>query len=141
MYEDILTGAKVAAKHIRPDGGYVQLERWIMKSSQSSRIIKYLDEYEYGEKSSSILVIIMELADSSLEQRLTKPIESPSVFRSIAWQMVEAVNYLHSNLHCFHRDLKMANFLIKGRRITLADFGCAAVIGQPSSEIVSFLQF
>ncbi len=55
-----------------------------------------------------------------------------NVVRNIFRQMVRAIHYLHNQLHIFHRDLSVENFVIHndggGDRIYVIDFGQARII-------------
>ena len=66
----------------------------------------------------------MELAECDLKQYLMDygAIECPKIFRAIAFQIVDGINYLHG-IGFIHRDLSSRNILIKGQNFMLTDFG------------------
>jgi cyclin-dependent kinase 8/11 len=72
-----------------------------------------------------------------MEMCRDKGMPSPStrVVKSIMWQILNGINYIHNNW-VVHRDLKPSNILIMGKgpdygRVKIADFGMARLFQQP----------
>lgn len=87
------------------------------------------------------LIIVMELADASLHDRLKQCIKEGKqgipaeellrFFRDAA----EALDYLHEQ-GVMHRDIKPANILIKGKHAKVADFGLAKALPITQASIM-----
>uniref|UniRef100_A0A7S0QLZ4 Cyclin-dependent kinase 8 n=1 Tax=Cryptomonas curvata TaxID=233186 RepID=A0A7S0QLZ4_9CRYP len=78
-----------------------------------------------------------ELCEILRTHRERDPRQPPSerMVKSIMWQILNGINYMHSNW-VVHRDLKPSNILIMGRgsefgRVKIADFGMARLFQQP----------
>ncbi|MCI0460609.1 MAG: serine/threonine protein kinase [Gemmataceae bacterium] len=88
------------------------------------------------------LVIVMELADGSLRQRLRQcqeqgqagipTLELLGYFREAA----DALDYLHEN-RIQHRDLKPDNILLLGRHAKVGDYGLARLLDRPTVNTVT----
>mmetsp|Transcript_47285 Transcript_47285/g.135520 ORF Transcript_47285/g.135520 Transcript_47285/m.135520 type:complete len:630 (-) Transcript_47285:278-2167(-) len=88
-------------------------------------ICRLLNVYEKGDK----VWIVMELCKCELYDRLKEQgIFSERRAKDCAWQMLQAVGYLHSHL-VVHRDLKLENWMYSSSggkdRLKLIDFGFA----------------
>eukprot|EP01130_Rhizamoeba_saxonica_P014554 TRINITY_DN6374_c1_g2_i3.p1 TRINITY_DN6374_c1_g2~~TRINITY_DN6374_c1_g2_i3.p1 ORF type:complete len:262 (-),score=44.20 TRINITY_DN6374_c1_g2_i3:24-809(-) len=87
------------------------------------------------------LYLVFEFAEYELmkilshlkeHKKITMP---PQVVKTFLWQILNAVNYLHTNW-IFHRDLKPSNILVMGRGsdsgiVKVADFGLARLFKNP----------
>ncbi len=55
----------------------------------------------------------------------------PSVLKSLMWQLINGVSYLHDNW-IIHRDLKPANILVNGAgQVKIGDLGLARLYQEP----------
>ena len=73
-------------------------------------------------------VIAMELADSDLLTVVSNAVKLPEdVTRGVFLQMISALYVCH-NQSIAHRDIKLENWLVKGDRIWLCDFGLAVQV-------------
>ena len=75
--------------------------------------------YSFRIKSESLFVILLELADGSLESEIKTLTQTTAV--SYFLQIMEALRYLHDDLHIVHKNLKPRNILIKQGAIKLSD--------------------
>lgn len=103
------------------DYSAVTREISIMKSLSHPNIVKFFDSFQ----SNAEIYIVMEycrgknLYDFVIERERLQETESSIIFA----QIVNAVNYLHSN-NLIHRDLKLSNIIIEDNmHIKLIDFG------------------
>lgn len=87
------------------------------------------------------LIIVMELADASLHDRLKQCIKEskqgvpPEELLRFFRDAAEALDYLHEQ-GVMHRDIKPANILIKGRHAKVADFGLAKALPITQASIM-----
>jgi serine/threonine protein kinase len=85
------------------------------------------------------LIIVMELADKSLSDRLkeclTAGLPGIPVAELVDYllQAAEALDYLHAQ-HVTHRDIKPQNLLMQGGHAKVADFGLARQMEQSMDE-------
>lgn len=90
---------------------------------QHSNVVKVTDLIDAGD----IVAFVMEYIDGiSLEEYITQKAPlSNSTIEQLFPQMVEAVNYVHSQ-GLIHRDIKPSNFMVSNEgTIILLDFGIA----------------
>jgi len=74
----------------------------------------------------TLLYLVMELADETLEDRLRRGPLPPREARDVAEQIISALVYLHHDARrLVHRDVKPANVLYSNGRWKLSDFGGA----------------
>lgn len=79
------------------------------------------------------LVIVMDLADKTLEGRLKECLDEghggipPEELVTYVSDAADAIDFLH-NQNVIHRDIKPANLLLKGQRALVGDFGLARVL-------------
>jgi serine/threonine protein kinase len=82
-----------------------------------------------AEVSGTTLLVVTELADSSLEQHFLglpvacTPLERCVHAAALLWGVAEALDHLQQHHGLMHLDVKPANLLLVGRRCKLADFG------------------
>ena len=72
--------------------------------------------------------IVMPEADSTLRSFIYQ-IPTEIDIRLIAWQLLSALDYMHTN-SIVHRDLKPANILLNDTKVMVIDFGLARFIDQ-----------
>ena len=89
-------------------------------------IIKY--ETSFRVKSEGLFVVLLELADSSLETEI-KSLSQETAFLYFT-QIIEALRYLHEDLKIAHRDLKPRNILLKQGAVKLCDMGEAKLMNK-----------
>lgn len=82
-------------------------------------IIKFNNSFRI--KNEGLFIIQLELADSSLESEIKLLSQNTAISYFI--QIIEALRYLHDDLHIAHRDLKPRNILIKEGVVKLCDMG------------------
>lgn len=122
------TGQVVAMKFILKKGKNdrelrnLRSEIEILTKLHHDHIITLFDSFETEEE----FVVVMEYAIGELYKILESDRRLPEdVVQRIAKQLVQALNYLHSN-RIIHRDMKPQNILIgENGSVKLADFGFA----------------
>eukprot|EP00698_Gefionella_okellyi_P020040 TRINITY_DN6239_c0_g1_i1.p1 TRINITY_DN6239_c0_g1~~TRINITY_DN6239_c0_g1_i1.p1 ORF type:complete len:448 (+),score=90.94 TRINITY_DN6239_c0_g1_i1:41-1384(+) len=88
--------------------------------------------FDYAEH--DLLGIIKHHKDYLKESRIPD-----AMLKSIMWQLLDGINYLHSNW-IIHRDLKPANILVMGDgpecgTVKIGDFGLARLFRSPLKEL------
>lgn len=133
---DIKTGKKVALKLFKTKGEDVEknmTEAQILEGLEHKNIIRTVDywtdaELKRGDKVRKVSYIATELADKgSLFHYLdaAKSFSEP-LARSLFVQILEAVEYMHSEGIC-HRDIKTENIFVDEKfNLKLGDFGFAS---------------
>ncbi|HJT77426.1 MAG TPA: serine/threonine-protein kinase, partial [Gemmataceae bacterium] len=130
---------KILHRSVRPDEAERELEALrLIKGLRHQSLLSLQAYYALEDR----LVIVLELADRSLPQRLAEcraagqpgipAAELLAYFREVA----EALDYLHEN-QVLHRDVKPDNILLTGRHAKLADYGLARLLEQHSLQIAS----
>lgn len=104
-----------------------------MREAQHPNLVQY-----YGARRSAVGVqIVMEyVSGGSLDYVLTRcgPLRE-AVARAYTRDILEALRYLHEEMHVCHRDVKPANILITpDGRCKLADFGVAKQVDEGPSR-------
>lgn len=93
--------------------------------------------FEYNISSDySNMVIVMPEADRTLRDAIGMKMQYDDI-RLYAWQLLYAMDYLHSN-HIVHRDLKPNNILLNDAQLYIIDFGLARFLNRntgPTSMI------
>lgn len=74
------------------------------------------------------IAIVMPEAERSLRDAITTRLSTDDI-RLYAWQMLSAMDYLHSN-SIVHRDLKPGNILLDDGQLYIIDFGLARFLNQ-----------
>lgn len=124
----------VAVKLIKfpVDHRLTQQELCALKSMKEAQHVYLLNVHAYWQEHDQ-LVIVMDLADRSLEDRFQEVsaesgigIPTDELIRYM-WEAADALDYLHMN-KIVHRDIKPANILLVGEHTKLGDFGLAKVI-------------
>lgn len=97
-------------------------------------LVKTIDsgekEYQHNEKTYLIPFYVMPKAEDNLRDywKANNIIEDPERIQYVLNQILEGLDYLHSNQNCPHRDLKPENILVfLDEKIKLSDFGMAHV--------------
>jgi peptide/nickel transport system substrate-binding protein len=126
------TGRYVAVKVIRPhlyrtDPALVDAETGLLASTRSAHVVALLDTVEvpaaFGRAPTRALV--MELADSTLEDHIEDGVGAPaSVVRTALAETLAGLADLHA-ANVTHNDVKPSNILRVDGRWKLADFGIA----------------
>ncbi|MFM6453645.1 MAG: serine/threonine-protein kinase, partial [Planktothrix sp.] len=100
---------------------------------QHPNLIRCFYGSECNLNGADFLYLVMEVADFSLEKRLTKSILSETETTLLVQDITEALVYLHSQSKAIvHRDLKPGNVLRVGDKWKLSDFGLVKIIGSGS---------
>lgn len=84
---------------------------------------EYLHSEDYEE-----MAIVMPPSQKSLEDLYVSGGIDPYDIKLISWQLLSAMDYLHSN-DIVHRDLKPANILLSDLYVKVIDFGLARFLG------------
>ncbi len=133
---------QVAIKLITPDNNNDgQLDEIIAATNlQHPNLIRCFYGGECNLIGADFLYLVMELADFSLEKRLTKSILSETETTFLVQDIAEALVYLHNQPKAIvHRDLKPGNVLRVGDKWKLSDFGLVKIIGSGSVSNTSKL--
>eukprot|EP01041_Mallomonas_annulata_P009116 gene9116-18885_t len=103
----------------------------LLHALRSDNIINLLD-VELTERS---LYIIMDLCETDLHEMIYSDVRcdslwtSPDIFLSIMYQVLRAIDFMHSE-GVLHRDIKPANILLDyNMKVKLCDFGMARMVG------------
>ena len=109
-----------------------------MKGLRHSYLIQVQAYWEVDDR----LIIALELADTTLEQRLKDCQEEglPGIpERELLLhfsEAAEAIDYLHAN-DIMHRDIKPANIMLLGGHVKVADFGLARIVGREDISVTA----
>ena len=132
---DLVTGRWLAVKQVRFGNGHsAQAVAAVAQLEQEIEILRPLSHpnivrfYGCKREGAHLLIFIEYCAGGSLLHTLNTfgPL-SEAVLRSYAAQLLDGLEYLHSN-NIMHRDIKCANILVDHGVVKLADFGCARSI-------------
>ena len=98
---------------------------------QHPNLIRCFSGGESSLNGADFLYLVMEVADFSLEKRLTKSILTKTYTTLLVQDIAKALVYLHSQPQAIvHTDLKPTNVLRVGDKWKLSDFGLVKVIGK-----------
>lgn len=127
---------KVAIKMLVPDNKnkQQQLNEIIANANlQQPNLIRCFHGGKCHLNGADFLYLVMEVADFSLEKRLTQGVLSETEATLLVQDIAEALVYLHNQPQVItHRDLKPGNVLRVGDKWRLSDFGLVKVIGTDS---------
>ena len=134
---EIATGEIVALKKLKMDnlndGFPITALREIQTLMQCQHLhIVDLREIVVGNDLNDVFMVMdfLEHDLKTLQEDMSEPF-APSELKTILFQLMSAVAYLHSHW-ILHRDLKTSNILMNNRgEIKLADFGMARFTGDP----------
>ena len=124
------TGEVVALKHVRcfyqEDGfplSFYREVKYLKLFSNHQNIVKIKNIEKFNKND---LYLVLEYCETDLKQQfLAQPKMSPSQVKSLIFQLLTGLDYLHSR-NVAHRDIKPSNLLIKnGKLLKIADFGLA----------------
>ena len=106
----------------------------ILRTLQHPNIVLMLDYFE----TDTDIIVVTEFAQGELFEILEDDRSLPEEeVRSIAYQLVQALYYLHDN-RIIHRDMKPQNVLIgAGSRVMLCDFGFARAMSHHTTVLTS----
>ncbi|KRY59884.1 Cyclin-dependent kinase 10, partial [Trichinella britovi] len=136
--KDLKSGDIVAIKRVRCDVGLemsTMREIAILKRTKHKNIIA-LREIAIGQSLNSVF-LVMEYCEHDLGSLLDwmKLPFSESDVKCLIYQLLEGVDYLHSN-YIVHRDLKASNLLLKDDgTLKISDFGLARTCGKPEPRM------
>ena len=105
---------------------FVSNETKLHSKMSHLHIIKFHSSFRI--KNEGLFVVLLELADSSLESEIHSL--SHSTAYSYFIQIIDALHYLHEELKITHRDLKPRNILVKEGVIKLCDMGEARMMSK-----------
>lgn len=96
------------------------------------------------ENDGSLYFVFEYMADGSLYELTKSCIESKSTLsnaRVIDYvkQILQGLQFLHDEKHCFHRDIKPENVLVSGDTIKLADFGLARSLIDSNPQLTYYV--
>ena len=96
------------------------------------------------ENDGSLYFVFEYMADGSLYELMKICIESKSTLsnaRVITYvkQILQGLQFLHEEKHCFHRDIKPENVLVSGDTIKLADFGLARSLIDSNPQLTYYV--
>ncbi|UYV78154.1 PLK3 [Cordylochernes scorpioides] len=101
-------------------------------SLKHNNIVKL--HFHFDDK--NYLFLFLELCDESLLDRLKSNDFEPTKIRSYFLQIASACSYMHKK-GLVHRDLKLANILLKNGKIKIADFGLSIQLDSPDDKILT----
>lgn len=145
----INTGDKVAIKHIKNGFYNIQVAqrtyreyKYLKLFSRHPNIITLIDAIVSDDEED--LYLVFEYFPSNLKQLINKGIYTSTHRLFIIYQLIRAVETLHSN-NVIHRDIKPENILInKDKIVRLADFGlsrCCVSSNYPLTDYVTTLWY
>ncbi|CAF0759171.1 unnamed protein product [Brachionus calyciflorus] len=98
----------------------------ILRKCNHKNIISYYESFLHEKK----IYIILEYCSLGSLDRIISNLErqlKEKEIKYIAWQILEALAYLHEKVFVIHRDIKAANILVsQNGDLKLADFGVSA---------------
>jgi serine/threonine protein kinase len=95
--------------------------------------------FEYKASSDySNMIIVMPEADRTLRDAMKMKLKHDEV-KLYAWQLLSAVDYIHSN-HIVHRDLKPSNILLDDAQLYIIDFGLSRFLHRNRGPISTVAQ-
>ena len=141
VYHGIYQGQDVALKKMLKIPSEIEY-RYLVREFQTQMRFKHqniLEIFGRSEDTSGFPILVMELSGPSLEDLIMKKKTklSPETKKKYILNVAEALAYLHS-YNIVHRDIKLANVLMKDDVAKIADFGFAREIENNKSIEVSF---
>ncbi|CCI34251.1 SUMF1/EgtB/PvdO family nonheme iron enzyme [Microcystis sp. T1-4] len=122
---------EVAIKVIPESSDDKLIELTNARKLEHSNLIKAYSVGEFTFLNTEMLYLVMELAQGSLENHITKGGLSSSEIKNITAQVAQGLNYLHGQ-NKVHRDLKPGNILKVNQQYKLADFGLIRTLNNKS---------
>ena len=117
--------AEVAVKMIIADGTQNQLNELLAGTNlDHPNLLRYLGGGQCHFQGTDFLYLVMEKADSTLQDELKRRRLSEEEIKQLVSDIASGLNYLHTlPSPVIHRDLKPANILKKGNTWKIADLG------------------
>ena len=109
-------------------------ELLIHRELKDPNIIEF-HSFKYIKENENRLAILLELADSSLDQKV-KSLSQKQAYNLFVG-ICRGINFLHSN-GIIHRDLKLANILVKNNVAKIADFGQSILSSETMRSVSTF---